>query len=72
MRARFNILLGVLADAGPGGPHKWTHYGKLKSRGDRYHCHLSRSHAYVVCWEVRKQEILVEIYYAGTHQGAPY
>jgi mRNA-degrading endonuclease RelE of RelBE toxin-antitoxin system len=72
MQERFNILLDVLAEAGPSGPHKWTNYGKLKGRQDCYHCHLSRGHAYVVCWEARKHEVIVEVYYAGTHQNAPY
>lgn len=62
----------MLGETGPSGPHKWTNYGKLKGRTDCYHCHLSRNHAYVVCWEVRKQEVIIEVYYAGTHQNAPY
>lgn len=72
LQARFNVLMGVLIDAGPSGPHKWIHYGKLKGRRDCYHCHLSRNHAYVVCWEARKQEVIVEVYYAGPHRDAPY
>jgi len=27
---------------------------------------------YVACWRVYKREKLIEVYYAGTHEKAPY
>jgi hypothetical protein len=56
------------------GPERtrWPNYGPL-SKGT-YHCHLKKGKpTYVACWAVldytRKQ---IEIFYVGTHEGAPY
>jgi hypothetical protein len=53
------------------GPHRsnWPNYGKL-GKGD-YHCHLKKGHpTFVACWKVFGKQI--EVYYVGTHEGAPY
>ncbi len=56
------------------GPERrnWSNYGKLSK--DNYHCHLKKGRpTYVVCWKVideKKRQI--EVYYVGTHEGAPY
>jgi mRNA-degrading endonuclease RelE of RelBE toxin-antitoxin system len=53
----------------------WKHYGKLKGmKSDLRHCHLSRGKpTYVCCWEVIDKKIrLLEVYYVGTHENAPY
>lgn len=50
----------------------WKNYSKLNKT--QHHCHLKSGRpTYVVCWEVvdNKQEI-VEVYYVGTHEKAPY
>jgi hypothetical protein len=55
----------------------WPNYGKLKNQGkgvDRRHCHLLKGRpTFVACWEVKntKNKIL-EVYYVGTHEKAPY
>ena len=47
----------------------WPNYSKLGK--NEHHCHLTRR--YVACWQVVDSEIrLVEIYYAGTREKAPY
>ena len=52
----------------------WKHFGKLRGSGNRYHCHLQSGRpTYVVCWEVTDKKVqIVEVYYVGTHEKAPY
>jgi mRNA-degrading endonuclease RelE of RelBE toxin-antitoxin system len=58
------------------GPYRtnWKHYGKLKNAGECYHCHIiSGKPTYVVCWEITDKKIkILEVYYVGTHENAPY
>ena len=52
---------------------KYKNYGKLKGSDNKYHCHLKKGNpTYVACWEINKKEIIVEVYYVGTHEKAPY
>ena len=50
----------------------WKNYGKLGN--ECHHCHLKSGRpTYVACWEVvDKTEKIVEVYYVGTHEKAPY
>ena len=50
----------------------WKNYGKLSQV--KHHCHIKSGHpTYVVCWEVTDKSIqIVEVYYVGTHEKAPY
>lgn len=50
----------------------WKNYSKLS--GNKHHCHIhSGRPTYVVCWEVIDNTIkLIEVYYAGSHEKAPY
>ncbi|MGK5593881.1 MAG: type II toxin-antitoxin system RelE family toxin [Parachlamydiaceae bacterium] len=49
----------------------WPNFSKLKEA--LYHCHLEKGRpTYVACWRVYKKEKLIEVYYAGTHEKAPY
>jgi hypothetical protein len=50
----------------------WPNYSKLGK--DLHHCHLRNGRpTYVACWEVTSKEIkLVEVYYVGTREKAPY
>lgn len=49
----------------------YPNYGKL---GDlTYHCHLKKGRpTYVACWTADKKNKIIEVYYAGTHEKAPY
>ena len=52
---------------------KYKNYGALYGVGKRYHCHLKKGRpTYVACWEVHLKTIVVEFYYVGTHEKAPY
>jgi mRNA-degrading endonuclease RelE of RelBE toxin-antitoxin system len=67
IRERFTVLAEQLRDCGPIA-HNWSNYSKL---GDnRYHCHLTRS--YVACWKHEKSKIIIEVYYVGSRENAPY
>jgi hypothetical protein len=66
---RLNKLLQA---EGPTGPHAWRNYGKLTNRKHEYHCHLTADHQWVACWRAQEAVLVVEIFYAGSHQSAPY
>ena len=47
---------------------EWPNYSKL---GDNaYHCHLSRK--WIACWKWFEENIVIEVYYAGSREKAPY
>lgn len=50
----------------------WPHYGPLGK--EHFHCHLRKGRpTYVACWRiVDKQTKQIEVYYVGSHEGAPY
>jgi hypothetical protein len=56
----------------------WPHFSALEKSKlvpeDSYHCHIKRGRpTYVVCWqEVNKKTKSIEVFYVGTHEGAPY
>jgi hypothetical protein len=56
------------------GPERkdWPNYSKLSQ--DSYHCHLKKGRpTYVACWRVFSKELKqIQVYYVGTHEGAPY
>jgi mRNA-degrading endonuclease RelE of RelBE toxin-antitoxin system len=60
----------LVADLQADGPIQktWQNFSSLG--GDRYHCHLSDR--YVACWTCRKNEIVIEVYYVGSREKAPY
>ena len=63
----FFQLVEDLREKGPVQP-SWPHYGKLSKNG--YHCHLT--YRYVACWRYEKQSIILEVYYVGSRESAPY
>ncbi len=65
---RFEALVVALRDGGPTGPHNWTNYSKLGE--NEYHCHITYRH--VACWRHEKETIIIEVYYAGSRENAPY
>lgn len=50
----------------------WKNFSKLTD--EDYHCHLKKGNpTYVACWRVVNKKIqIIEVYYAGTHENAPY
>ena len=69
--ATFLLLLKELEYLGPYRAN-WPSYTKMAD--DDYHCHIKKGRpTYVVCWKIYdKKYKIVEVYYAGTHEKAPY
>lgn len=69
------LLFEDLANKGP-ALADWPNYGKLRGEkgDDKRHCHLQKGRpTYVCCWEViDKKRKIIEVYYVGTHEKAPY
>lgn len=70
-KRELDALIALLEDLKAKGPilPDWPNYSKL---GDgRYHCHLS--YKWVACWTIEDNELkLLEIYYVGSRENAPY
>lgn len=66
-------LKAELETEGPSQP-EWRHFGKLKGSANCYHCHLKIGRpTYVACWQALDRKIeLMEVYYVGSHENAPY
>lgn len=73
IQAAVSALTDDLRACGPTVP-RWKHFGKLRGKGERYHCHVKSGRpTYVVCWEVLDKQIrILEVYYVGSHENAPY
>ncbi|TGK23118.1 hypothetical protein [Leptospira stimsonii] len=61
------LLLEELEKEGPSQP-EWANFSKLSK--NEYHCHLSYS--WVACWRNEKNSLIIEVYYAGSRENAPY
>lgn len=73
-----HALLDDLMESGPKQP-SWPHFGTLGKEkkvipADAYHCHLKRGKpTYVACWCITdKDNKIIEVFYVGTHEKAPY
>ena len=64
------LLFLLVADLQADGPIQkgWRNFSSLG--GDRYHCHLS--YRYAACWTCERGKIVIEVYYVGTREEAPY
>jgi hypothetical protein len=67
VQEKLNVLLKDLRNKGP-FRSEWPNYGKLNE--NIYHCHLS--HKWIACWKYDKKLIIIEVYYAGSRENAPY
>ncbi len=65
-----NKLLRLVLDLRDKGPvqSNWPNYNKLNK--NEYHCHLGYS--WVACWKHKKNTIIIEVYYVGSREKAPY
>ena len=61
------VLIDELREEGP-VQTEWFNYSKLGK--NKYHCHLARK--WVACWEEKEQSFVIEVYYAGSREKAPY
>lgn len=74
------IIFALLKDIEDFGPHQlsWPNYSPLKKGNgiprDSFHCHLKKGKpTYVACWRILNKKCkLIEVYYVGTHENAPY
>lgn len=60
-------LVEDLRDKGP-VRNEWPNFSRLGQ--DRYHCHLA--YKWVACWSYKKGSMIIEVYYAGSRENAPY
>ncbi len=67
VQEKMATLLMNLRDKGP-IRSEWPNYSKLSK--DLYHCHLARK--WIACWQCEKNSIIIEVYYAGSRENAPY
>ena len=71
---KLRLLFADLTSEGPAA-FGWPNYGKLLGKdSDERHCHLQKGRpTYVCCWRVKdKKRKIIEVYYVGTHEKAPY
>lgn len=61
------VLAQDLQDRGPEQPG-WQNYSKLSKT--TYHCHLGTS--WVACWQHQQASVVIEVYYVGSREKAPY
>jgi mRNA-degrading endonuclease RelE of RelBE toxin-antitoxin system len=74
------VFLRLIGDLETKGPIQktWAHFSSLgkdkRIPPNSYHCHIKSGHpTYVVCWQVVDKKIqIMEIFYVGTHENAPY
>ena len=70
-------LIGDMEHRGP-IQKDWSHFSALKKEKEipshAYHCHIKNGRpTYVACWQVLDKTIqIIEIFYVGTHENAPY
>lgn len=76
VKIALRLLVQDLKRYGPAPGKQWPNYSKLKGNKhfDKRHCHLIKGKpTYVCCWlVVDKQSKIIEVYYVGTHEKAPY
>lgn len=67
----FNLLVIEMMCEGPYRTN-WRNYSPLEN--DKFHCHLKQGRpTYVTCWKILDKETkVIEVYYVGTHENAPY
>ncbi len=71
IRALLDKLFKEIEISGPIRKN-WKNFSRLLK--DEYHCHVKDGNpSYVACWKVvNKKNQIVEVYYVGTRENAPY
>jgi mRNA-degrading endonuclease RelE of RelBE toxin-antitoxin system len=67
IKKKLVVLLEDLRDSGP-ILKNWPNFSSIET--NKYHCHLS--YHWVACWKCEKNSIIIEVYYAGSREKAPY
>lgn len=62
----------LILDMQEKGPYRreYRNFSTLNSSGTKFHCHLGWS--WVACWYAEKGSYIVEVYYVGSREKAPY
>ena len=76
VRLQINLLMREIEQLGPIRKN-WPNFSPLTGKGlpkNAYHCHIKKGKpTYVACWYVEDKKVkIVEIFYVGTHENAPY
>lgn len=76
VRLQINLLMREIEQLGPIRKN-WPNFGALTGKGlpkNAYHCHIKKGKpTYVACWYVENKKVnIVEIFYVGSHENAPY
>lgn len=70
-----DVIDALMIDLKHHGPFMkdWPNYSVIsKDKSSFYHCHLRKGKpTYVACWTVTNEN-KIEVFYVGTHEGAPY
>lgn len=70
-----DVIDALVMDLSRHGPimKDWPNYSVInKGKSPYHHCHLRKGKpTYVACWEVTIEN-KIEVFYVGTHEGAPY
>lgn len=63
-------LADLLQDLQYSGPiqKQWSNFSEIGK--NEYHCHLD--YHWVACWKHEKNTLLIEVYYVGSRENAPY
>jgi mRNA-degrading endonuclease RelE of RelBE toxin-antitoxin system len=67
IKKKFVVLVEDLHDKGP-ILKNWKNFSEIGK--NKYHCHLG--YHWVACWRFEKKSIVIEVYYAGSREKAPY
>ena len=69
-----NLASTLIKELAASGPIRkdWKNFGPISEYS--YHCHIKKGRpTYVACWrEVDKQKRIIEVFYVGIHENAPY
>lgn len=76
VRLQINLLMREMEQFGPIRKN-WPNFSGLEGKGlpkNAYHCHIKKgTPTYVACWSVEDKKIkIIEVFYVGTHENAPY
>ena len=64
------VLVNLIDDLREKGPIQLNYRNFSKLGKGKYHCHLS--YHWVACWECQNGEYVIEVYYVGSRESAPY
>jgi len=67
IQQRMVLLADDFRDRGPIRT-EWPHFSKIGE--NKFHCHLG--YKWVACWRWKEGSIVIEVYYAGSRENAPY